>query len=95
MVWSRAAGDKSPSSAVGLDANSVNGRIPNHGARARPFRGTVLPTTEEVLYVKNCRMCKLSSLCNDLPGVCVLIPYVAAALVTVAVGYLFVTQELL
>jgi hypothetical protein len=103
MVLSRAAGDKSPetlggrspSSRLGLDANLVNGRIPNHPAGARALDGPVLPTTEEVLYVKNCRMCKFSRLCNDLPGVCVLIPYVAVALVTVAIGYLFVTQELL
>ncbi|MEJ2328186.1 MAG: hypothetical protein P8Y27_01665 [Chromatiaceae bacterium] len=45
--------------------------------------------------MKNCRLCKYSSLCNDLPAVCVLIPYVVVALVTVTVGYLFVTQELL
>ena len=45
--------------------------------------------------VKNCKLCKYSKLCNDLPGVCVLIPYLAVAVVAVAMGYLFITQELL
>ena len=49
----------------------------------------------EVSTVRNCTLCKYSKICNDLPGVCVLIPYVAVALVTMAVAYLFVTQELL
>jgi len=33
--------------------------------------------------------------CNDLPGFCILIPYVAIAVVILALGYLFVTQEIL
>ncbi|MCU0836560.1 MAG: hypothetical protein MUC77_19330 [Chromatiaceae bacterium] len=45
--------------------------------------------------MKNCKLCKFSKLCNDLPGVCVLIPYVAVAVVAVAIAYLFITQELL
>ncbi|MGA7982681.1 MAG: hypothetical protein WCA32_20980 [Chromatiaceae bacterium] len=45
--------------------------------------------------MKNCRLCRYSRLCNDLPGICVLIPYIAVAIVAVSVGYLFVTQELL
>jgi hypothetical protein len=45
--------------------------------------------------MKNCRLCKLSRVCNDLPGVCLLMPYLAVAVVAVSVGYLFVTQELL
>lgn len=45
--------------------------------------------------MKNCTLCKYSKVCNDLPGVCVLIPYVAIALVVASLGYLFVTQELL
>ncbi|MEA3275860.1 MAG: hypothetical protein U9Q81_11330 [Pseudomonadota bacterium] len=49
----------------------------------------------EVSKVKNCKMCKYSQLCNDLPGVCVLIPYIAVAVVAIAMGYLFVTQELM
>jgi hypothetical protein len=102
MLLSRAAGDKSRETfgqmrtfRLRLDANFSYGRIPSHSAGVRLLRGPALPITEEVLYVKNCRLCKFSSLCNDLPGVCVLIPYVAVALVTVTLGYLFVTQELL
>lgn len=45
--------------------------------------------------MKNCKLCKYSKVCNDLPGICVLIPYVAVAVVAVALGYLFVTQEML
>jgi len=45
--------------------------------------------------MKNCKLCRYSKLCNDLPGVCMLIPYIAVAVVAVAVGYLFITQELL
>jgi len=45
--------------------------------------------------MKHCKLCRYSKLCNDLPGVCMLIPYIAVAVVAVAVGYLFITQELL
>jgi hypothetical protein len=45
--------------------------------------------------MKNCKLCSLSRVCNDLPGVCILIPYLTVALVAVTIGYLFVTQELL
>jgi len=47
------------------------------------------------LKLKNCKLCRFSKLCNDLPGVCVLIPYVAVAVVAIAMGYLFITQELM
>jgi hypothetical protein len=40
-------------------------------------------------------MCGFSKVCNDLPGICILIPYIAIAVVVVAVGYLFVTQEVM
>lgn len=45
--------------------------------------------------MKNCKLCRLNPVCNDLPGVCIVIPYIAIALVVVSVSYLFVTQELL
>jgi hypothetical protein len=45
--------------------------------------------------MKNCKLCKYSKVCNDLPGICILIPYVAVAVVAVAMGYLFITQEML
>jgi hypothetical protein len=45
--------------------------------------------------VKNCKLCKYSKVCNDLPGICILIPYLAIAVLAVVLGYLFVTQELL
>lgn len=45
--------------------------------------------------MKHCKLCKYSKICNDLPGICVLIPYLAVGILTIAVGYLFITQELL
>jgi hypothetical protein len=45
--------------------------------------------------MKNCKLCKHSKICNDLPGICVLMPYLAIAVVVVSIGYLFVTQEFL
>jgi len=51
--------------------------------------------SQEVASVKNCKLCRYSKVCNDLPGICILIPYVAIAVVAIAVAYLFVTQELL
>jgi hypothetical protein len=45
--------------------------------------------------MKSCKLCTYSKVCNDLPAVCILVPYFAVALVAVAIGYLFVTQELL
>ena len=49
----------------------------------------------EVPTVKNCKMCRVSILCNDLPGVCVLIAYIAVIVVAIAMAYLFITQELM
>jgi hypothetical protein len=48
-----------------------------------------------VSRLKNCKLCHYSKICNDLPGVCVLIPYLAVVVVVAAMGYLFVTQELM
>ena len=45
--------------------------------------------------MKNCKLCRYSKICNDLPGICVLIPYVAIVVVAVSMGYLFITQELM
>jgi hypothetical protein len=58
----------------------------------RPFP---LPRSLQRFDVKNCTLCKFSKVCNDLPGICIIIPYVAIAVVVLAVGYLFVTQEIL
>lgn len=45
--------------------------------------------------MRRCKLCRYSRICNDLPGICILLPYVAIAVVTVALGYLFITQELI
>jgi len=45
--------------------------------------------------MRGCKLCRYNRVCNDLPGICILLPYVAIAIVVISVGYLFVTQELL
>ncbi|MCG6897724.1 MAG: hypothetical protein LJE61_05380 [Thiocapsa sp.] len=45
--------------------------------------------------MRDCKLCRYSAVCNDLPGVCILLIYATIVVVVVAVGYLFVTQELL
>lgn len=45
--------------------------------------------------MRGCKLCRYSQICNDLPGICILVPYVAVAIVALALGYLFVTQELI
>jgi hypothetical protein len=93
-------GFRLPYAEKGFHRISANGRIPPASLTElrqpgrRPFSKAV-PSETEVLSVKNCKLCSYSKLCNDLPGVCMLIPYVAVAVVTVAIGYLFITQELM
>ncbi|MGB5831993.1 MAG: hypothetical protein WBG92_08380 [Thiohalocapsa sp.] len=45
--------------------------------------------------MKSCKLCRLSDTCNDLPGVCILVPYLTVAVVAITIGYLFLTQEIL
>ncbi len=45
--------------------------------------------------MKNCKLCRFSKVCNDLPGICIVIPYVAIMIVVVTMCYLFLTQEIL
>ena len=45
--------------------------------------------------MKNCKLCRYSKVCNDLPGICLLLQYVAVATIVITLVYLFVTQELL
>jgi hypothetical protein len=45
--------------------------------------------------MRGCKLCRYSKVCNDLPGVCILLIYVTIFVVVAALGYLFVTQELL
>ena len=45
--------------------------------------------------MKNCKLCRYSEVCNDLPGICLLVQYAAVAIVVSALLYLFITQELL
>jgi hypothetical protein len=85
-----------------LAQNSVSGRILTQLARAAakhndaaPVEGGRFHHNHEVSTVKNCKLCKYSRICNDLPGICIWIPYLAVAVVAIAMGYLFVTQELL
>lgn len=45
--------------------------------------------------LKNCKLCRLNTVCNDLPGICILFQYAAPVLVAGVLVYLFVTQELM
>lgn len=45
--------------------------------------------------MKNCTLCKFSKLCNDLPGICILIQYLAVGLLVVSLGFLFISQEIM
>ena len=45
--------------------------------------------------MRGCKLCRYSKVCNDLPGVCILLIYATIFVVVTALGYLFVTQELL
>jgi hypothetical protein len=45
--------------------------------------------------VKNCKFCRLSHICNDLPGICILLQYAAPLVVVGVLLYLFITQELM
>ena len=45
--------------------------------------------------MRNCKLCRLSRSCNDLPGICILLQYAAVAMLIGALGYLFITQEFL
>jgi len=51
--------------------------------------------TRGVFDVKNCKLCRYSKVCNDLPGICVLLQYAAIGLLVSSLAYLFITQELL
>ena len=45
--------------------------------------------------MRKCKLCRLSEACNDLPGICIMLQYTAVAVLMAALGFLFVTQELL
>jgi hypothetical protein len=45
--------------------------------------------------MKNCKLCRLDKVCNDLPGICILFQYLAVVLVIATLGFLFITQEIL
>lgn len=45
--------------------------------------------------MKNCKLCRLSRVCNDLPGICILLQYAAPLAVAGVLIYLFITQELM
>jgi hypothetical protein len=45
--------------------------------------------------MKNCKLCRFSKVCNDLPGICIILQYAAVVLLVGALGFLFFTQEVL
>lgn len=57
---------------------------------------TVIPAVgkSEVVRLKNCDLCRYSHLCNPMPALCILAFYVAVAVMTIGMAYLFVVEEL-
>jgi len=45
--------------------------------------------------MKNCKLCRFSKVCNDLPGICILIQYAAVTVLIASLGFLFFSQEIL
>ncbi|WP_200387126.1 hypothetical protein [Thiocapsa imhoffii] len=45
--------------------------------------------------MRGCKLCRYSSVCNDLPGICILMIYATIAVVVGVLIFLFITQELL
>jgi len=45
--------------------------------------------------MKNCKLCRFSKACNDLPGICIMLQYTAVAVLVGSLGFLFLTQEVL
>jgi len=45
--------------------------------------------------LRNCKLCGFSKYCNSLPGICIVLQFVAIAMLLGVLGYLFVTQELM
>jgi hypothetical protein len=44
--------------------------------------------------MKNCKLCQFSKVCNDLPGICILVQYAAVIVLVFSLGYLFISQEI-
>lgn len=65
-----------------------------HPTHAPPTAG-VPRSKAEGPTMRDCKLCRYSTVCNDLPGVCILGIYAVIIVVVGALGYLFVTQELL
>lgn len=96
------SGDRSVSAGMGRHRT---GTAPDWDERVRPSRQPLVGRlgrfasnsfrTGSSIRMKHCKLCHFSSVCNDLPWVCILIPYLTVAVVAVSLGYLFVTQELL
>jgi len=45
--------------------------------------------------MKNCKLCRFSKFCNDLPGICIVLQYAAVLVLVGSLGFLFFTQEVL
>ena len=43
--------------------------------------------------MKNCKLCRFSKSCNDLPYICIIAQFAAIAVVLGVLAYLFITQE--
>ena len=51
--------------------------------------------TESMEYatLRNCKLCRLSKVCNSLQGICILMQYATLPVLIGTLGYLFFTQQ--
>ncbi len=45
--------------------------------------------------MRNCTLCRFSTVCNGLPGICIIMQFVAILVLLGVLGYLLFTQEFL
>ena len=45
--------------------------------------------------MKNCKLCRFSKSCNDLPFICIIAKFAAIAVLMGVLVYLFINQEFL
>jgi hypothetical protein len=52
-------------------------------------------SSDREVSMKNCKLCRFSKVCNDLPGICIVLQYAAVLVLVGSLGFLFLTQEVL
>lgn len=80
----------------GFASFSIFAALPDGGKKNKPCPATTTPASVVWRWVvKHCKLCRFSTVCNELPGICILLQYVALMVLVGTLGYLFYTQELI